>query len=161
MRGFVIEEYENALCADLAAASAARDARVEVPGDHKAWAEYSARGFSQNGEPDEPLVFAALLMASHPQVTPLLLRVNGVAATTGCLAVEDDGIAAFFASSTLAESRGRGYHRAMIEDRLARAKVAGATLVRATAGVGTTSERNFRRCGFDVLYTRSTWALFE
>lgn len=157
--GFQLDEYANVLVADLADVRAARDSRVEICTDAKTWAERSSRGFADGEEPPEPMHFVALLMATHPAVTPLVLRENGEIATTACMAIEEDGIAALFATSTKPEARGRGYQTAMIQDRLARAIEAGATIARAGAKPGTTSERNFRGCGFSVLYTRTEWTL--
>jgi hypothetical protein len=49
-------------------------------------------------------------------------------------------------------ARGRGAQRALIEDRLA-ALPAG-TLATAEVAPGSTSERNYLRCGFRIAYTR-------
>lgn len=157
--GFQLDEYANQLVADLADVRARRDSRVEVCTDANAWAQHSARAFEDGNEPSEALRFISLLMATHPSVRPLVLRENGEIATTACVAVEEDGIAALFATSTKPEARGRGYQTAIIQDRLARAIEAGATIARAGAKPGSSSERNFRGCGFSVLYTRTEWIL--
>jgi GNAT superfamily N-acetyltransferase len=155
--GFTIEEYENALAADLADAPGRRDARIDVCTDPEAWAEHSARAFTNGQNPDDGLLFGSFLMASHPNVCALALRENGDIVTTGCMAVEPDSIAGLFATSTAPPARGRGYQTALIQDRIARAREAGSTIARATAKPGTPSERNFRRAGFEVLYSRTTW----
>jgi hypothetical protein len=68
-----------------------------------------------------------------------------------------DGCAALFAGSTMAAFRNRGWQIAMIRDRIARARDEGARWMRATARPTSTSERNFIRCGFQTLYTRTLW----
>jgi GNAT superfamily N-acetyltransferase len=158
-RGFVIEEFSNTMSLDLSDVQLERDARVEVCTDPKVWSYHSARAFGNGGEPDEPMLFIGELMAAHPNVVPLMVREDGAIAATACFAVENNGIAALFAASTAPEYRGRGYQSALICDRLARAREAGARVVRAGAMVGSASERNFRRYGFTPLFTRSTWIL--
>jgi GNAT superfamily N-acetyltransferase len=155
--GFTIEEYENALAGDLTQMKGERDERVEVCSDPELWAQKSARAFEDGNDPGEALLFGSFLMASHPNVSALALRENGHIVTTGCIALEPDSIAGLFATSTAPAARGRGYQTALIRDRIARAREGGSRIARATAKPGTPSERNFRRCGFQVLYTRATW----
>lgn len=155
--GFTIEEYENALAGDLTQIHGERDSRVEVWSEPKEWAEFSARAFEDGKDPGDGLLFGSFMMASHPNVIALALRENGEVMTTGCIANEPDSIAGLFATSTALSARGRGYQTALIQDRIARAREAGSTIARATAKPGTASERNFRRAGFEVLYSRTTW----
>ena len=158
-RGYVIEEYENALAADLTEIAGRRDSRVEVCEDVEEWALVSGRGFGDGAEPDEPMRFIGVLMATHPSVIPLVLRENGKAVATACLGIEFDGVAGFFATATAPEARGKGHQSALIADRIARAKELGKTVARVTTKIGTTSERNFRRFGFTPVFTRTMWAL--
>lgn len=158
-RDFTLGEYTNALAADLTKATGTRDPRIERCSDPRVWAEHSARGFSGEEHAPEELVFISLLMAMHPVVDALALTENGAIETTGCLAVESGGVAAFFSTSTLPHARGKGNQTALIADRLARAVETGATLARATAHPASTSERNFHRMGFVTLYTRTEWLL--
>ncbi len=65
-----------------------------------------------------------------------------------------DGLAFFFGDSTLTRFRSRGLHRALIETRMNRAVAAGCDLVVATTLPGTISQRNYERCGFQVLYMK-------
>jgi len=66
-------------------------------------------------------------------------------------------IAGFFGAATAPAHRGRGWQSALIADRAARGVERGARFGRATTRLGTVSEQNFRRAGFVVLYTRTTW----
>lgn len=144
--GFVPDDYENALAADLTQISGRREPRVEVCTDPDEWAQGSARSMR----------FA---LATHPRIIPLALRENGRIVSTGCLGIGMKDVAGFFSTSTLPEARGRGYQSALIGDRIARAKELGKRIGRATAEAGSTSERNFRRFGFTPVYTRTIWVL--
>ncbi len=157
--GFIVEEHENVLAADLTQMESARDSRVSQCSDAHVWAAHSATAFKDGSEPDDALLFVSITIASHPDVIALVLRDGEDIASSGCLAVEDDGIAALFGTATSPWARGLGYQRALIADRIARAKESDASIARATAKIGTPSERNFRRFGFNVLYTRTTFAL--
>jgi GNAT superfamily N-acetyltransferase len=154
--GFTVEEYENVLAGDLARIGGKRDSRVIVC-EPERWAEHSARAFEDGNEPSDALRFISMLIAMHSSVAPLALHENGKIVATACLGTECQDVAAFFGTSTSPEARGRGYQTALIHDRIARAREAGATIARATTKPGTASERNFRRAGFEVLYTRTTW----
>ena len=158
-RGFTLDEYANSLVADLTKVRAARDPRVERCREPGAWAEASARAFCEGTDPAEPLVFVGQIMATHPEVEPLVIREGERIVTTGCWAPKPDGIAALFATSTSPDARGKGYHTALIADRLARAIESGAVIARAGAKPASISEENFRKHGFEVLYTRSEWVL--
>ncbi len=155
--GFTIEEYENALAGDLTRIRGERDPRVSICTDPDEWAQHSARAFSDGVNPSDALLFGSFLMASHPNVYALALRENGEIMTTAAMAIEPDSVAGLFATSTMPAARERGYQTALISDRIARAREGGATIARATAKPGTPSERNFRRAGFQVLYTRTIW----
>lgn len=145
-RGFLLDDYENALAADLAAVSGSRDPRIEVCSDPQVWLHDSKR-------------FMRTAMATHPDIIALALREGGRMVTTGCLGIEMDDFAGFFSTSTAEDARGRGYQSALIGDRIERAKELGKSIARATAEVGSTSERNFRRFGFTPVFTRTIWLL--
>ncbi len=75
----------------------------------------------------------------------------------GCasLAVRE-GVATLGGMSTLPAERGRGVQRALVADRLRRARLAGATIATCSAVVGGASERNLLRLGFVPAYAKST-----
>lgn len=158
-RGFTVEEYANVMALDASEIRCERDSRVETCSVPATWAYASAKSFADGAEPDDAMLFISELMAAHPGVAALMIRDKGEIAATACFALENGGIGALFAASTSPQSRGKGFQMALIRDRLARARESGATVVRAAAAVGSTSERNFRRYGFTPLYTRTTWAL--
>lgn len=154
--GYAPSEYENVLASRDFDANAIRDERIGVAADLAAWARASARGFTDADElaPGEDAI--AVILASSDGVVPLEAHEGDAIVATSALDVRD-GCAALFAGSTMAAHRGRGWHLAMIRDRIARARDAGATLLRATARPASVSERNFLRCGFHTLYTRVLW----
>jgi N-acetylglutamate synthase-like GNAT family acetyltransferase len=64
----------------------------------------------------------------------------------------------FANDATLESARGRGVHTAIIQERL-RAVTAGEfSLLAAEVAPGSTSERNYFRCGFYLAYTRAHYA---
>lgn len=158
-RGFVLDDCENALVADLSAISGKRDPRVEVCRDPQEWLRGTRHGPAADVGAEDRKRFMRLAMATHPDILPLVVRENGRIVTTGCLGDEIEGFAGFFSTSTAEDVRGRGYQSALIGDRIGRAQERGKSIARATAEVGSTSERNFRRFGFTPVFTRSIWIL--
>lgn len=150
--------YNNVLAMDTVKTTAQRDARISEETDAAAWGRASARGFSNRYANEEDGSFLAMTIALGTGVTALSARESGQIVATGAMCVHDS-LASLFAGSTLDEHRRNGYHRAMIVDRIARAREAGARYARTAAPVASTSEANFRSCGFEVLYTRSAWEL--
>jgi len=157
--GYGPVQQENALIADLSKLGGGRDPRIADADDPQRWAETSARGFLDGAEPSPEYALVGWIIAAADGCTPLEGRGDdGGVAATGAMDVQGE-FAGFFASSTLPAFRRCGWQRALILDRIARARAAGARYGRASAGVGGPSERNFLRCGFAALYTRTLWQL--
>ncbi len=135
---------------------ARRDDRIGVANDIAAWAKASAAGFLEREklEPGDDVI--ALILATAEGTIALEARDGDRIIATGAVSVNGDN-AALFAGSTLTAFRRHGWHTALIRDRVARAREAGATLVRATASPGSVSEQNFMRCGFVSLYAKVLW----
>lgn len=155
---YVPRNRNNVLAIDLTTVTAARDARISKEADRTAWGRASYEGFSNRYVTGDEGVFLATTIASQKGMVALAARNGDGIVATSALIVHD-GLASLIAGSTLDAYRGSGYHRAMILDRLARAREAGARYARASAPIGSTSENNFRACGFEVLYTRTLWEL--
>jgi GNAT superfamily N-acetyltransferase len=154
--GYAPGEHDNVMVSDRFDEHALRDERIAASTDVDGWARASARGFLgvdtlQPG--DERL---ATILASSENVIALEGRDDGVIAATGAMSFVEDS-PALFAASTIAKHRGHGWHTALIRDRIARARDAGARFMRAAARPASSSERNFHRCGFTTLYTRVFW----
>lgn len=156
--GYVPFTRNNVLAMDASASTAARDDRVSHEADAAAWGQASAEGFAARYASGEEGAFLAMTIALGSGVVALSARNGNGIVATGAMLVGDT-LASLFAASTLDEYRRKGYHRALILDRIARAREAGARYARTSAPVGSQSEANFRSCGFEVLYTRTTWEL--
>ncbi|HXO16999.1 MAG TPA: hypothetical protein VN909_02395 [Candidatus Dormibacteraeota bacterium] len=154
--GYTPSEYDNVLVSRDLDTHALRDERIAVASDLRAWARASALAFIETATlaPGEDTI--AVILASSEGVVPIEAREGDAIVATSAMDVRD-GCAALFAGSTMPGYRGRGWHLAMIRDRIARARDAGATLLRATARPASSSEHNFHRCGFSTLYTRALW----
>ncbi len=154
--GFAPCEYENMLASDSFDSYAAYDERVGIAPDLDAWAVASAQAFTGRDSLTPADMAIARVIAYSEGVHATEARDDGTLVATAAMDVRL-GCAGLFAGSTLEPFRGRGWHVAMIRDRIARARDAGARLMRATARPSSASERNFIRCGFAVLYTRALW----
>lgn len=153
--GYAPVNYDNVLVSDDFETHAARDERIRVASDIAAWARASAAAFADRvGMPLDD--FVGTVWAHTDGVCALEAIDDGEIVATAAMSVHD-GSAAFFAASTLPARRGRGWHTALIADRIARARNTGALFMRAAAEPGSTSEHNFKRCGFETLFTRSLW----
>ena len=153
--GYEPAEYENVLvCDDYSRAR--RDDRVVISSDIPAWARASTESFLDRTrlEPGDDKI--ATILASSEGVCLLEARNGEEIVATAAMDFCGD-CSALFAGSTMPGYRNRGWHIVMIRDRMARARDGGARLLRATAKPASVSENNFRRCGFEVLYTRTLW----
>jgi GNAT superfamily N-acetyltransferase len=155
--GYVPVEGQNTLVGDLAAIEGRRHGRIQEMRDPHEWAEASARGFLDGSAPDAIARKVSLVLATGG-ATVLEVRDDGAIVATACYAFEEDNVV-LFAASTLPSYRRQGWQRAMIRERIARAKDAGMRFARVTAVPLSDSERNFRALGFVPLYTRVTWEL--
>jgi GNAT superfamily N-acetyltransferase len=155
--GYAPGEREQSLLAsaDLFG-HAQRDERIDVARDLAAWARASATAFLERDELEPGDDRIALILATTDGTIALEARKGNAIVATAALAVRGEH-ATLFAGSTHPAFRRQGWHTELIRDRVARARDAGARLVHATAGPGSTSERNFLRCGFVRLYTRVLW----
>ncbi len=153
--GFAPVEYDNVLVATDPDAHALRDERISVASDLEGWIRASVAGFAERRTVAHDDTVARVL-ASNPAAIVLEARENGAVVATAVMTVRGE-CAALIAGSTLPEYRHRGWQIAMIRDRIARARNAGARIVYAAAAPGSASERNFHRCGFATIYTRARW----
>lgn len=154
--GYVPIENQNVLVGDLRQLEGAFDPRIRVAADANAWGRAAAEAYA-GGEPVEAgghLV--GELIASVPTVIALEAVIDGRVAATAA-AGTDFGMGGLFFGGTMAWARGRGLHLAMLRHRIELLQEMGVTYVRAAAGIASPSERNFRRAGLEVAYTRTLW----
>lgn len=152
---YVPVEYQNVLFCEIDPAHATLDERVAESADHAGWGRTSAHGFLER-DPQEDEALVGMIIARASTMIPLELRVDGNVVATAAMDVYED-VAGLHGASTMPHARRRGYQTVLIRERIARARALGARYVHAVAAVGSASERNFRRAGFDVLFTRALW----
>lgn len=117
-----------------------------------------ARASLQPDIPNVPDVIEAVLHATrravrHPRCISLVAELGAHIAGTAALEL-GDGIATLFAMNVAEPYRRRGIQQAMIAWRLQRASQAGADLATITSVPGIPTERNARRLGFQLAYTK-------
>lgn len=123
--------------------------------DRPVWGATVLRGFFEGDvEPPESIADVMEAMTSATGSSGWLARVEGEPAGGAALLV-DDGLALFAGDATLPAFRGRGVQTALIRARLAAAAPLGCDLAVACTQPGTTSQRNFERLGFRVVYART------
>jgi ribosomal protein S18 acetylase RimI-like enzyme len=148
-------EYQNVMFCEIDPAQTGLDERVAESNDHAEFGRTSATGFLER-DPQEDEALVGIIIARASTMIPLELRVDGNVVATAAMDVYED-IAGLHGASTMPHARRRGYQTALIRERITRAQALGARYVHAVAAVGSASERNFRRAGFDVLFTRTLW----
>lgn len=154
--GYAPAAYENVLASASFDAYARYDDRVAVATDLAAWTRASTQGFANSESPAPSDERLAMILASSEGVCPLEARDHDTIVSTAAMSLRGE-CSTCFAGSTIPRFRQHGWHLALIRDRIARARDAGARVMRATAPPGSASERNFHRCGFVTLYTRALW----
>ena len=156
--GYAPLEYENPLTAELAAIGAHRDPRVTAMRDANEWSLATGSAFLDGAPCDESNLLIGLMVCTPPETTALEIRVDDAIVASGCMDVQGE-IAGFYGAATAVGHRGRGLQTALVLDRAARALERGAQFGRVTTRPGSTSEQNFRRIGFVLLYTRTLWGI--
>ncbi|HVN69890.1 MAG TPA: hypothetical protein VMU38_09610 [Candidatus Binatia bacterium] len=154
--GYTPCDFTSVMATDELQAAAFKDERIGIAADVRAWAIASAQGFRgrETLEPGDDEI--ATIVADTHGVVALEGRDGDAIAATSAMGLSGE-CASIIAGSTLVAYRNRGWHLAMIRDRLARAVESGARIAHGFAGPGGRSERNFHRCGFQTLYTRVLW----
>lgn len=165
-RGFVVRNFENVLYRDLMgpAVEAHRWAmpkgltlRAIDRGDEREvdlHARVATGAFVPSDRPcPESVLETMRRCARHPRVTAVLAEINGEPVGAGSLEVHEK-IAALFGAAVLPAARRMGVQRAMIDWRVEMAREAGCrwATIGSRPGIGT--ERNVRRAGFQMGYTK-------
>lgn len=164
-RGWVLDGFEHVLIRRIEAgetfALSAGDIEIRVAEsaeDRGLWALVAATGFSSPLPPLEAQLALGRIVVARPGTKLLLAWIDGKAAGTGELFVED-GVAWLSGDTTLPQFRGRGVQQALQRHRLALGAAAGCSLAATEASPGSGSQRNMERAGFRVAYTRADMAL--
>jgi GNAT superfamily N-acetyltransferase len=123
------------------------------------WNQISARGWAH----DHPELMDFLsqfssISAAREQAVLFLAELDGKPGAAGVLCLHD-GVALFGGATTLPEMRRRGLQGALLQGRMQYAFDHGCDLAMMVAHVGTDSQRNAERKGFQIAYTRTKWVL--
>lgn len=164
-RQFVVREIEHVLVHDLRTLPECRPvvglvvSRVD-PNDEGAvdeFVETVARGFSAHDRVDDTFdVDLSRRMVRQPQLRAFLARIDEVAVGVGQMGIRGP-IAGLFAASVRRDYRRRGIHRTLFEARLAAAIEEGCEAVVVESAPGGPTERNARRVGMRLLYTKTVF----
>ncbi|RSM40586.1 GNAT family N-acetyltransferase [Amycolatopsis balhimycina DSM 5908] len=161
-RGYRLESYENVLGRRLG------DAVDEVSGDVRPCRDDELETWLA-AVADASLVVDTEGLPSHEDFSreTLVTVLRDMAGVRRFLAERDgefaggasfrvtDGIAQFAGAATVPAHRRRGVQTALLRARLAAARAAGCDLAIVTTLLGTKSQQNAQRQGFDLLYARA------
>lgn len=131
--------------------------RVADEGEHKLWAQTSARGWADSGYGDFMLGLAQV-SAKRADALSFLAELDSQPVAAGALSI-NEGVALLAGASTIPEARGRGAQLALLDARLRHAAEHGCDLATMSALPGSASQRNAERQGFRIAYTRIKWGL--
>ncbi|MFZ4573738.1 MAG: GNAT family N-acetyltransferase [Phycisphaerales bacterium] len=170
-RGFVLRDYENVLARPLAAADRFERAGidgvtvVEIARDDMAALEEVAgaitAGFCDDGAPTASAIELTARCARHPRAGAFAAVAAGRVVGAGlyeCSEIGGRKSATLFSLSVAAAYRGRGIQAALIAARLQKAAELGCTIATISSRPGVATERNARRAGFTLMYTRAVLA---
>lgn len=165
---FVVRIFENVFYRTLApreqitpihATPGSVSCRVVDPGDAAATREFAAvaiSGFLPPGaEPLECDLQATIRSLQHSRTVGVVAVVDGVTVGAGSVEVAGD-ISALFGASVLAAHRRQGIQQALLAFRLTLAAQRGARFATIGGRPGAATERNVRRMGFSLAYTKAT-----
>jgi GNAT superfamily N-acetyltransferase len=133
--------------------------RLIGPEDVQLWTQINARGWTHEHpeQRDFLLVLGAISLASE-QCVCFLAELNGEPGAVGVLWIHE-GVALYGGASTVPELRRRGLQSALLQERMRYAFEHGCDLAMMVAEVGSDSQRNAERNGFQIAYTRTKWRL--
>jgi GNAT superfamily N-acetyltransferase len=157
-RGYRPTEFNNVLVKCLSGAQIVLAPRVRraLAGEEDLWSHTVGRGFFDQGDlTTAEMDVGRAIFAMPGALCYLAVADTGETAGGGALAARD-GLATLFADSTIAAFRRRGFHRELIAARLNEAIALGCGTATASTLPGSTSQRNFERLGFEVVYTKVT-----
>ncbi|MFN0084983.1 MAG: GNAT family N-acetyltransferase [Blastocatellia bacterium] len=132
--------------------------RVETGEDRQAWAQTSARGWSELAELSDLILELSRISVMRPNTACFTAEIEGRPIATGALDI-CDGVALLAGASTIPEGRQQGAQLALLDRRLRHAVGQGCDLAMMCALPGSASQRNAERQGFRIAYTRVKWQL--
>ena len=158
-RGYGLIEFNNVLVRPLAgtAIDPVESVRAAYTDEEYLWARTVACGFLEKDELTQDELDVGRAIWHVPGARCYLAFSAGRATGAGAMAIHQ-GLAMFFADSTLLGFRGAGLQQALIRARLRIALEEGCDLATASTMPGSSSQRNYERHGFSVAYTKAVLA---
>lgn len=152
-RGYVIGEFQNVLARRIdPSMDDFFDPRIRKVGPQEGdiYAHVVAGGFFDGIEPTVEILKIGQCLAIGGAY---LATFDGQPASGGGMRVHGT-VAHLYGDATLPVARRQGLQQALIRKRIADAAQQGAQLATASTLPGSISQRNYERCGFQVLYTK-------
>jgi GNAT superfamily N-acetyltransferase len=159
-RPYRLEEFSNVLVRDIRAGErfvlpaspvAVRTAEAD---EAKLYIQVVTDGFGQQVLVTPPLQELLEGFFHRARGQCFFGLVDGQVAGAGAAAQHGE-LAEFYGASTLPQFRSRGVQTALINRRLAWAAERGCEIATTSTGAGTSSQRNFERAGFQIVYSRT------
>lgn len=157
-RGYRPTEFNNVLVKRLAGAAIAFVPRVRraLAEEADLWSYTVGHGFFEQAHLTTEEMDVGRAIFSMPGALCYLAVTEAGEPAGGGAAALRDGLATLFADSTLSRFRRCGFHAELISARLNEALAQGCDLATASTLPGSTSQRNYERLGFEVVYTKVT-----
>ncbi|MBS1854251.1 MAG: GNAT family N-acetyltransferase [Acidobacteria bacterium] len=158
-RGYRLTEFNNVLARRVSGEMVLTPrVRRACAGEVDLWSHTVGAGFFETDRlTTEEMDVGRAICAMPGAITYLAATESGQPAGGGALAIHE-GLATFFADSTLSRFRRQGIHRELIAARMNEALARGCDLAMASTLPGSISQRNYERAGFQVVYTKVTMA---
>lgn len=159
-RPYRLEEFSNVLARELrprekiAAPDSDLQVRPAVPQEITQYSAIVAEAFSEYIPISATLRRVIESFFRRPSGRCFLVTAGDKIAAGGCVSA-DQRLAEFYGAATLAGFRKRGAQSLLIAARLAWALEQGCDLATTTTQPGSSSQRNYERAGFRVVYTRA------
>jgi len=159
-RPYRLEEFSNVLVRELlprekiAIPLSDFQVRPAVPQEMTLYSEIVARAFSEYVPVNEGLRRVLESFFRRPSGCCFLALAGDEIAAGGCVSA-DQNLAEFYGAATVAGFRKRGAQNMLIASRLGWAVEQGCDLATTTTQPGSSSQRNYERAGFRVVYSRA------
>ena len=127
------------------------------PEEAALWTDISTRGWTHDHPEFTAFMreFGRVLTAREGTVC-FLAESDGAPGAAGSLAIHG-GVALFAGATTVPELRRHGLQTALVQSRMQWARKHDCDLAMMVAEVGSNSQRNAQRAGFEIAYTRMKW----
>jgi len=158
-RPYRLQEFSNVLLRDLHPgevfdAGAALTIRTAKPEEAKLFTRVVTDGFAEQVPVSQALLDVVEGFFHRPRGQNFFAVVDGEIAGAAAVAAHD-GIGELYGAATLPRFRNRGVQSALIAQRLRWAADHGCDLATTTTGPATSSQRNYERAGFRIVYSRT------